>query len=82
MAYAGLQVFVNQGYDGTLAATIGLDPIITTGIASAGMLTVGWLVGPFFSNAVFNLRNRAIAPQIAKVSFGGGGRVVELVFFF
>lgn len=80
VAYAGLQVFVNQGYDGTLAATIGLDPIITTGIASAGMLTVGWLVGPFFSNAVFNLRNRAIAPQIAKVSFGGSGRAVELLF--
>lgn len=72
VAYAGLQVFIGQGYDGTLAATIGLDPIITTGIASAGMLTVGWLLGPFFSNAVFNLRNRAIAPQITKVSHIGG----------
>lgn len=71
VAYAGLQIFIGQGYDGTLAATIGLDPIITTGLASAAMLTVGWLVGPFFSNAVFNLRNRAIAPQITKVSFAG-----------
>lgn len=67
VAYAGLQVFIGQGYDGTLAATIGLDPIITTGLATAAMLTVGWLVGPFFSNAVFNVRNRAIAPQIAQV---------------
>ncbi|KAF1963944.1 Pam17-domain-containing protein [Bimuria novae-zelandiae CBS 107.79] len=66
VAYAGLQVFIGQGYDGALAATIGLDPIITTGLASAAMLTVGWLVGPFFSNVVFNLRNRAIAPQITK----------------
>jgi import inner membrane translocase subunit TIM23 len=67
VAYAGLQVFIGGGYDGLLAASIGLDPIITTGLASAGMLTVGWLLGPFFSNAVFNVRNRAIAPQIAKV---------------
>ncbi|KAL1595921.1 TIM23 complex component [Paraconiothyrium brasiliense] len=66
VAYAGLQVFIGGGYDGTLAATIGLDPIITTGLASAAMLTVGWLLGPFFSNAVFSMRNRAIAPQIAK----------------
>lgn len=67
VAYAGLQVFIGGGYDGLLAASIGLDPMITTGLASAAMLTVGWLVGPFFSNAVFNVRNRAIAPHIAKV---------------
>lgn len=67
VAYAGLQVFIGGGYDGLLAASIGLDPMITTGLASAAMLTMGWLVGPFFSNAVFNMRNKAIAPQIAKV---------------
>ncbi|KAF2440879.1 Pam17-domain-containing protein [Karstenula rhodostoma CBS 690.94] len=66
VAYVGLQVFIGGGYDGLLAASIGLDPMITTGLASTAMLTVGWLVGPFFSNAVFNVRNRAIAPQITK----------------
>ena len=70
VTYAGLQVFIGQGYDSTLAATIGLDPLITTGLTSAAMLTVGWLVGPFFSNALFNMRNRAIRDQIERVCAG------------
>lgn len=66
--YAGLQVFINQGYDAALSASFGLDPLMVTGLSTIGMLAVGWLIGPFFGNAIFNMRYRAIRGEIERVS--------------
>jgi len=67
VTYTGLKIFIDQGYDGTLAVNFGLDPLMVTGLSAIGMLAVGWLVGPFFGNAIFNLRYRGIRGDIESV---------------
>ncbi|KAF2644361.1 Pam17-domain-containing protein [Massarina eburnea CBS 473.64] len=62
--YAGLRVFVENGYDSSLSAMLGLDPLVVTGMSAVGMMAAGWLIGPIFGGAVFNLRYRASRGEI------------------
>lgn len=50
-----------------LTATIGLDPLYTTGLSTIAFLGVGWLIGPFFGNAAFNMRYSGIRKDIEAV---------------
>jgi import inner membrane translocase subunit TIM23 len=68
VTYAGLQAFISGGYDSTLAASFGLDPLMVTGLSTIGMLGAGWLIGPFFGGAIFSMRYRTIGADIQRVS--------------
>ena len=65
--YGGLRVFIEQGYDASLSAMVGIDPLMVTGISSVAMLATGWLIGPVFGGALFNMRNSAIRGEIMNV---------------
>jgi import inner membrane translocase subunit TIM23 len=65
--YSGLRIFIDQGLDGALAMNFGLDPLMVTGFSAIGMMAIGWLVGPFFGNAIFNLRYRSIRSDLEIV---------------
>jgi import inner membrane translocase subunit TIM23 len=65
--YTGLNVFISGGYDASLSATLGLDPIVTAGLSTVTLLAIGWLAGPFFGNAAFNARYRGIRGEIEAV---------------
>ncbi|KAF2185017.1 Pam17-domain-containing protein [Zopfia rhizophila CBS 207.26] len=60
----GLRVFIEGNYDSIWAANFGLDPLAVTVLSSVGLMAVGWLVGPFFGNAVFNAYYRRIRGEI------------------
>jgi len=62
--YGGLRIFIDQGLDGALAMNFGLDPLMVTGFSAIGMMAIGWLVGPFFGNAIFNVRYRSIRSDL------------------
>ncbi|KAF2652085.1 mitochondrial import protein Pam17 [Lophiostoma macrostomum CBS 122681] len=64
--YVGLRAFITYGYDTTLSASLGLDPIVVTGLSTFGFLAAGWLIGPFFGNAVFNAWYRNIKGDILE----------------
>lgn len=66
--YAGLRVFIDQGWDSSLTAALGLDPLMVTGLSTLGMLAAGWLIGPFFGGAAFNMRYRRIRRESERVS--------------
>jgi import inner membrane translocase subunit TIM23 len=68
VTYAGLQAFISGGYDSTLAASFGLDPLMVTGLSTIAMLGAGWLIGPFFGGAVFSMRYSKIGGDIQRVS--------------
>ena len=63
-------VLMQRDLDSIGAQTLGLDPIIVLGLSTMGFAAAGWLVGPFFGNAVFNLVNRGVRGQIDAVSWG------------
>lgn len=46
----------------------GLDPFIVLGLSTMGFGVVGWLVGPFFGSAMFNLLYRRLRDQFVLVS--------------
>ena len=48
-------------------AFFGLDPFMVLGIAVLGSGGVGWLLGPFWGNAIFGIRYRRIRGEIAEV---------------
>ncbi|KAF2671231.1 Pam17-domain-containing protein [Microthyrium microscopicum] len=51
----------------TLASqVVGLDPLITMGIIVVATAASGWLIGPIFGNALFNLRYRALRVPIME----------------
>jgi len=59
-------------------AVFGLDPLMVMGLSVLGSGGVGWLLGPFLGDAVFGVRYRRIAGQMAEVSvslfvLGSGG---------
>ncbi|KAL4791370.1 Presequence translocated-associated motor subunit pam17, mitochondrial [Aspergillus venezuelensis] len=54
----GLQVIGNLNLENLGAQIMGLDPFVVLGMAAAACGAVGWLVGPFFGNAVWTLANR------------------------
>ena len=63
-------VLMQRDLDSIGAQTLGLDPIIVLGLSTMGFAAAGWLVGPFFGNAVFNLAYRGVRGQIDAVSGG------------
>lgn len=50
------------------AQIYGFDTIFVLGLSTLAFGAVGWLVGPFIGNAVFNTWHRKIRNQIAAVS--------------
>lgn len=66
-AYAGLRVFIGGGYDSTLSASLGLDPLLTTGFSTMAFLAVGWLIGPIFGTVAFNMRYASLRKDIEDV---------------
>jgi import inner membrane translocase subunit TIM23 len=65
---AGGVVFLsNQEYENVIASYFGFDPLMTLGLATLACGGLGWLVGPFFGNAAFNLLHRRIRTQIVAV---------------
>ena len=63
-------VLMQRDLDSIGAQTLGLDPMIVLGLSTMGFAAAGWLVGPFFGNAVFNLAYRGVRGQIDAVSRG------------
>ena len=63
-------VLMQRDLDSIGAQTLGLDPIIVLGLSTMGFAAAGWLLGPFFGNAVFNLVHRGVRGQIDAVSWG------------
>lgn len=64
---AGISILSQQDIDAIGTQVFGLDPIVVLGLATAGFGAVGWLLGPVFGNAAFNLVNQRYRAQIAKV---------------
>ncbi|KAF2003551.1 mitochondrial import protein Pam17, partial [Amniculicola lignicola CBS 123094] len=64
--YVGLTVFVRGSYDGIMAASVGLDPIVVTGLSAFAMMGVGWLIGPVFGGWVFNVMNSGVRGDIER----------------
>ncbi|KAF2112298.1 mitochondrial import protein Pam17-domain-containing protein [Lophiotrema nucula] len=62
--FGGLRVSLDNNWDSMAAASIGLDPLIVTGLGFVGFLATGWLIGPFFGNAIFNTYYRNIRGDI------------------
>jgi len=62
-AAIGITVLSTSEFD---VMQFGIDPTFVIGGAFIGSALVGWLAGPAFGNAAFNLRYRAIRGQIAK----------------
>jgi len=62
---AGGWVVLSKELEVKVAQTTGIDQIVTMGalfiICGAG----GWLIGPFFGNALFNLRYRSMRELIS-----------------
>lgn len=63
-AAVGITVLSASDFD---LMQFGIDPTFVIGGAFIGSALVGWLIGPFFGTAVFNLRYRALRGQIAQV---------------
>jgi import inner membrane translocase subunit TIM23 len=63
----GVVVLSTQDVDSMGAQMLGLDPIIVLGLSTVACGLVGWLIGPFFGNAFFNLMYKRLRGQIAMV---------------
>jgi Mitochondrial import protein Pam17 len=50
------------------AQMFGLDPLIVLGMTTFAFGGVGWLIGPFFGSALFNVAYRGLRKQIVAVS--------------
>lgn len=64
----GTYVVTTQDIEGAVNKIYALDPIVIMGISTLSCVGLGWLLGPFVGNAVFNFRHRALRSQIALVS--------------
>jgi import inner membrane translocase subunit TIM23 len=64
-AAIGITVLSTSEFD---VMQFGIDPTFVIGGAFIGSALLGWLAGPFFGTAVFNLRHGALRNQIAQVS--------------
>ena len=60
---AGISVLSNTNLEST-PPIFGLDPFIILGLSTFASGAIGWLLGPFLGNAVFNLRYSRLRPQI------------------
>ena len=64
----GVSVLSQQDIDALGLGVFGLDPFVVLGLITAGFAVTGWLTGPVFGTAVFNLVNGGYRDQIAAVS--------------
>jgi hypothetical protein len=64
----GAVIIAQDELENKLSQAIGLDPIITMGLCMIGCGGVGWLIGPFFGTAVFQMRYRSLRSLIQSVS--------------
>jgi import inner membrane translocase subunit TIM23 len=63
----GVVFITSQEYEDVIAGYFGFDPLMTLGLATLACGGLGWLIGPFFGNAVFNLLHRRIRTQLVLV---------------
>ncbi|KAF2810125.1 mitochondrial import protein Pam17, partial [Mytilinidion resinicola] len=61
---AGIVTLTERDLDSWGAAALGADPMIVLGLGTVGFAGVGWLLGPFFGNAVFNAWYRNVRGQM------------------
>jgi import inner membrane translocase subunit TIM23 len=65
---AGSAYLISSHNVDTLASQyLGLDAFITMGIIVVTTVATGWLIGPFFGNALFSLRYRSIRIPLQNV---------------
>ncbi|KIW03291.1 uncharacterized protein PV09_05504 [Verruconis gallopava] len=62
-AAIGITVLSTSDFD---IMQFGIDPTFVIGGAFIGSALLGWLMGPFFGTAAFNLTYRSLTPQIAQ----------------
>lgn len=63
----GTSMMLSRDLETAIAQMIGLDPMIVMGLSTIGFGAIGWLLGPLFGNAVFNVLYRKWVPDIATV---------------
>ncbi|KAJ9659186.1 TIM23 complex component [Coniosporium apollinis] len=63
--FLGIAVLSTKDIDAMGSQILGLDPIIVLGMSTIACTVVGWLIGPFFGNAVFNVWYRGLRRDIA-----------------
>ncbi|KAF2456686.1 mitochondrial import protein Pam17-domain-containing protein [Lineolata rhizophorae] len=61
----GMTAMLDREWDAAGAQALGLDPFVVLGLGAVAFAAGGWLAGPAFGNALFNLRFRALKAQIA-----------------
>jgi import inner membrane translocase subunit TIM23 len=55
---------MDTNQDAALAAATGMDPFLILLGCTAVFMAAGWLIGPTFGNAAFNLRYRGLKREI------------------
>ena len=70
VTYYGLTTVINSDYDSMLSAQLNADPFAVMGLCSIGMMSLGWLIGPFFGNQIFKLAYRGVLGDFSRVSRG------------
>jgi import inner membrane translocase subunit TIM23 len=64
---AGGALVLSKELEVKVSQTVGIDQFITLGALFVICFAGGWLVGPFFGNALFNLRFRSMRKLISEV---------------
>jgi len=64
----GVVIIASQDIEAFGAQIYGFDTIFVLGLSTLAFGVVGWLIGPFMGNAVFNTWHRKLRQQIAAVS--------------
>jgi mitochondrial import inner membrane translocase subunit TIM23 len=65
---AGGTFVLSKELEVKVSQTVGIDQFITLGALFIICFASGWLIGPFFGNALFNLRFRSMRKLISEVS--------------
>lgn len=63
----GIIVLTTNDFDTMGAQMLGLDPFITLGLGTFACGAIGWLLGPFLGNALFNIYYKRLGPQMRLV---------------
>ena len=64
---AGGALVLSKELEVKVSQTVGIDQFITLGALFVICFAGGWLVGPFFGNALFNVRFRSMRKLISEV---------------
>jgi import inner membrane translocase subunit TIM23 len=64
----GILVLTTNDFDTMGAQMLGLDPFITLGLGTFACGAIGWLLGPFLGNALFNMYYKRLGPQMRLVN--------------